>query len=635
MKRRLTSAYDRMIMPDRCSRKIEALLLEGREQQKTGRYARVISPVPARRQGWAVGAALVCLLVVLSVGGTMLFLTGTEEVPVQAAVATAALGDYSLVTELPAEEVEAFAAEIRQNVVDGNWENFAQKVNYPLPVYEREIRNAEKLMDLTTQFRVQESFVERIGQETCVRMYSSGQGIRMADGRIWINEVDGKLKITAINDMFEPLISYTDFRYATADDGNLAILSYNGLAEGIAFPSGYGEKTITQIGTGEPVIRNGDLMTYIKVPESVSVVRERAFADCPNLTEVYFKGDAPAEAKGVFDGSENVVVHYDTGTKGWGETWCGRMTQARDPAYVSLGTVQVKEQKQATRQAFQAVLEGNGTFWSVEYNEEFTIQEYCAKRSKVESAAVTVPYFTLVDMDRDEIKELALWVSIEGDPLEDYLILRHTSGNDDQGFVYTYMEPGQMITDLKKDGSFYQRGDSSGRGDTRVVLDKNDTKLYVSDISRTERTPVLWHAWPCVRPEAVLQSYEYVGTGQNRFPGNQWYAFEGIVNGTMNNNWAEVEAELTRWGMVCLEEEGEVSVYDPDAPGCRLFGTLDAYGRFVHIGYYISNEHGEREAKVRYVFSEEPQYICGSHLEELDARSREVNRLKALLEYLS
>ena len=138
-----------------------------------------------------------------------------------------------------------------------------------------------------------------------------------------------------------------------------------------------------------------------------------------------------------------------------------------------------------------------------------------------------------------------------------------------------------------------------------------------------------------MRPENILKSYEYAGTGQNVFPGSAWYVFEGIVNGTMENRWKLWREEASGWGAVCKEENGEVSVYDPDAPGCRMFGTLDAEHRLVHIGYYISNEFGEREAKVRYVFSEERQYIVGTHLEDLDSHGREVDRLEELFEYLS
>lgn len=629
MKRRLTSAYDRMIMPDRCSRKIEAMLLEGREQQKTGRYARVISPVPVRRQGWAVGAALVCLLVVLLVSGSVLYLAGSKEISAQQV--TVASGDYALVTDIPVEDVENFAASIRENVLAEDWAAFAEKVSYPISVSGQTIGSDGGLVDLISRRNVSSSFVEEIRRENCRQMFCNGTGICMGDGEIWFNEVDGQLKIMAINDMFTPSLDYEDLRYARAEDGNVAISSYGGMVEGIAFPDGYGPDIITQIGIGEPVFRNGETVKNIQIPDTVAVIGERAFANCPVLESVSFKGDAPAEAEGVFEGSENVTVYYRKGTKGWGDTWCGRKTEERAVTHIPLGTVELKDRKQMTRQFFRAVLEGTETFWSVAYDDRFTIEEYCKARGKVENTQVTIPYFALVDIDRDGLKELALWVNIEGDPLEDYLILRCSNGAEDTNFLYTFMEPQQKITDLKKDGSFYERGTINGRGDTRVVLDENNTKFYVEDLSRTERTPVLWHTLPCARPDVILESYEYAGTGQNAFPGSAWYVFEGIITGTMENNWARWEEQLSRWGAICLEEEGQVRVYDPDAPGRRMVGTLDEAGRFDHIAFYISNEFGELEAEICKLSSGAPSFWINTHQ---DTMKRQVYTTAKLLDYL-
>lgn len=75
MERRLVKVYDRMTMPDDCSRRIEQKLereLRNRKK-KNGRFTMALSPAP-RRRGWAASAVLVCLVLVLSVGGSILFL---------------------------------------------------------------------------------------------------------------------------------------------------------------------------------------------------------------------------------------------------------------------------------------------------------------------------------------------------------------------------------------------------------------------------------------------------------------------------------------------------------------------------------------------------------------------------------
>lgn len=79
MRKELIEAYDRMTMPEECSRKIERKLqleLEMKRRHK-GKYTMVIAPTP-QRSWWAAAAGLVCLVLTLSVGGTFLFLKASE-----------------------------------------------------------------------------------------------------------------------------------------------------------------------------------------------------------------------------------------------------------------------------------------------------------------------------------------------------------------------------------------------------------------------------------------------------------------------------------------------------------------------------------------------------------------------------
>lgn len=73
MDRRLIQAYDKMTMPEDCTRRIEARMEQAVRANKQGKYTRVLRP----REGfgaWARAAALVCLAVVIGLGGTALFL---------------------------------------------------------------------------------------------------------------------------------------------------------------------------------------------------------------------------------------------------------------------------------------------------------------------------------------------------------------------------------------------------------------------------------------------------------------------------------------------------------------------------------------------------------------------------------
>jgi hypothetical protein len=49
----------------------------------------------------------------------------------------------------------------------------------------------------------------------------------------------------------------------------------------------------------------------------VTNLGDSAFADCPSLTEVYFRGNAPILGLDVFGGDNQATVYYLPGTTGW------------------------------------------------------------------------------------------------------------------------------------------------------------------------------------------------------------------------------------------------------------------------------------------------------------------------------
>lgn len=77
MDRRLYNAYDKMTMPDDCSQRIEKLLREGTKVKPQGRN-QVILRQKSRWQTWGSATALVCLAVLISLSGVMVFL-GLEQ----------------------------------------------------------------------------------------------------------------------------------------------------------------------------------------------------------------------------------------------------------------------------------------------------------------------------------------------------------------------------------------------------------------------------------------------------------------------------------------------------------------------------------------------------------------------------
>ena len=82
MNKQVIEVYDRMAMPDGCAKRIERELNRAIRQKKGGKRM-TNEKKSSRKQGWCVAAVLVCLVLVLSVGGVFFFLrvSGSDTTP--------------------------------------------------------------------------------------------------------------------------------------------------------------------------------------------------------------------------------------------------------------------------------------------------------------------------------------------------------------------------------------------------------------------------------------------------------------------------------------------------------------------------------------------------------------------------
>lgn len=78
LKRRLPDAWERLGMPEECTRRI-AWKLEDRLRERQNRRHSAVASEERAWAGWIAAAGLVCLVLVLSVGGTFLFLKASEK----------------------------------------------------------------------------------------------------------------------------------------------------------------------------------------------------------------------------------------------------------------------------------------------------------------------------------------------------------------------------------------------------------------------------------------------------------------------------------------------------------------------------------------------------------------------------
>lgn len=200
MERRLTSAYDSMTMPERCSSRIEQSLQQQLRMQQLGSHVRAVKPM-GRPRGRETAAALVFLVLALVLSGALLRFRGSETPLWAAPEETAgAPGDYSLETSLDPREVENFAKIVRHNVLTENWDALSEKICYPVTVQDQTVEDKAGLVLWMEALWKDPAIREAMTGESCTNMFCSDQGICMAEGFLWIRDVAGVLKIAAVNE---------------------------------------------------------------------------------------------------------------------------------------------------------------------------------------------------------------------------------------------------------------------------------------------------------------------------------------------------------------------------------------------------------------------------------------------------
>ncbi len=116
---------------------------------------------------------------------------------------------YAAATTLSEAEVESYAADVKDMILNGDWETFVNEISYPIIVDGLTMEDAIDLSEYIADSQVSADFLAAIEAETCTEMFSSQQGITMgADGQIWLGMVQNdegelSLKVVEINNMFE------------------------------------------------------------------------------------------------------------------------------------------------------------------------------------------------------------------------------------------------------------------------------------------------------------------------------------------------------------------------------------------------------------------------------------------------
>lgn len=113
---------------------------------------------------------------------------------------------YEITTGFKKTTVEAYASEIRRQILEHDWTGISEKISYPITIAGSTYQNEEEFLEEDMDTVVTEKFMQYIEKETCEKMFHNWQGIMMGEtGEIWFAEVlngDNKsqsLKIIAIN----------------------------------------------------------------------------------------------------------------------------------------------------------------------------------------------------------------------------------------------------------------------------------------------------------------------------------------------------------------------------------------------------------------------------------------------------
>ena len=119
--------------------------------------------------------------------------------------------DYSAVTIMSAEAVEAFAAAARQAYLDEDWATIAGMIDYPITMFldNTQIGNSDEFLAYMQDKTVSAEDRAEMEAETCMNMFLNGQGICLGSGEIWLN----------------------DLNYMTDAEPNLRIITVNGIVK--------------------------------------------------------------------------------------------------------------------------------------------------------------------------------------------------------------------------------------------------------------------------------------------------------------------------------------------------------------------------------------------------------------------
>ena len=369
MDKRLIDAFDRMTMPDDCAQRIERKLRRALRQKNGGVYTMEVKP-GSRKQGWGIAAALVGLVLVLSVGGVFLFLKASEPVatataPEETAQTTApntvwqeyadagirfaypqgwsvidgdnvTLFHDSYLGQRPAmrlERTESWEADLssdvdsQQNLLRERWPDALVSEVTPVTV------GGSDAVKVTYSCTDGETHYTVVQYTTAVQFPSAVNGVGY---RLYFyppEEAPGYYGTVQQGILASLEFSKTglecypeDYTCNRNDSGGVTIVTYLGNGENICIPEKIDGKPVTAISEapgyypGDPGAFSGcDTLRTVTIPEGVTEIGDNSFSGCVNLQTVYVPASVQAIGSSAFSDCpslKNVIFAGDAPTYG-------------------------------------------------------------------------------------------------------------------------------------------------------------------------------------------------------------------------------------------------------------------------------------------------------------------------------
>ena len=117
---------------------------------------------------------------------------------------------YYVATSETASTVEAYAAKIRKQILDKDWDALAMEISFPIELGGVTVEDSAAFLEMDIDNNLSQAFVDAFEAEDCHEMFCNYQGIMMGEqGQVWIasiyneEEENYELRVIGINNMLE------------------------------------------------------------------------------------------------------------------------------------------------------------------------------------------------------------------------------------------------------------------------------------------------------------------------------------------------------------------------------------------------------------------------------------------------